>query len=165
MRRDSHNVIAGKGVAREADSFPKVTQVGRSGTRLQVGPLTQVQCPLYFKHSYFPRGSVSSFLKRDDWTRTIPSEVPYRREKFIFVIHSEKLSTKSSFLQNQYREPKIEVWSRPEPLGAWATGDAPHCHQTLCCSQPQTHLENAHLSFPPSVLSPTSSTPFFGIMF
>lgn len=76
MRRESPNVTAGEGIAREADSFPKITQVGRSGTILHVGPLSQVQCPVYFKRSHLSKGSVSSFLKRDDWTRTIPSEVP-----------------------------------------------------------------------------------------
>lgn len=62
MSKESHNVTAGEGIAREADSFPEITQVGRSGTRLHVGPLSQVQCPVYFKHSHLSKGSVSSFL-------------------------------------------------------------------------------------------------------
>ena len=52
-------------------------------------------------------------------------------------------------MQNQYREPKIEVWGGPEPLGAWATGDAltvtppPHAALDLGPTVFGIHLENA----------------------
>ena len=61
-------------------------------------------------------------------------------------------------MQNQCREPKIEVWGRPELLGAWTTGDAltvthPHAALDLRPTVIGIHLENARpFTFSPEPL-------------
>lgn len=140
-------------------AFPRSHRLGDAGT-------TPDPVPFAFQTELLLQGWASSSVQRADPARTILSEVPYRPEKFMFVIHSEKL-VQSSFLQNQRREPKIEVRGGPEPLGTWATGDAP----TLS-PNPVLLLTSDPLSLGPaqqmlilshSVLSSTLSTPFFAI--
>lgn len=103
--------------------------------------------PFAFQTQSLVAGSVSSSLKRGGMDQDNSLEVPYTPEKFVFVMHSEKLYSLLSYRPN-VGNPNLRC-GVGQPLGVWATGDhppitQPHVHLDHRPTVIGTHLKNVH---------------------
>lgn len=116
-------------------------------SKLIIWPISRAFC--IFQIELILQGWASSSLKREDWTRAILSEVPYRPETFLFVILSEKLVWSLLSCRTNVRNPKLRcgVGQSPWVLGLLEippTDTQPHAALDLRPHVIETCLENAH---------------------
>lgn len=156
-------------------AFPRSYRWEDAGKSLHKGHLTKVQCPLDFKHSYSPRDQFLPLKKREEWTRMVPSEVPYRPER-IYLWFIAKNYCKVFFLAEPMWDNQNwgAGWARllemPPPLSSNPTllltwdplslglsskmlilstfYPEPHFFHTFLCH----HVLKAHISFLPPYL-------------
>lgn len=93
-------------------AFPRSHRLGDAGT-------TPDPVPFAFQTELLLQGWASSSVQREDPARTVLSEVPYRPEKFMFVIHSEKLVQSLLSCRTNVGNPKLRYGVGRSP---WVLG-------------------------------------------